>query len=194
VALRPRSPGFAQNDRHPVVCVNWGDARAYAEWLSKRTGKTYRLPSEAEREFVTRAGTTTPFWWGTSITPQQANYDGTRAYKGGGSTGAWRKATVPVDTFKANSWGLYNVHGNVFEWTADCWNAENAGNPGDGSARTSIAAVVMDANRGGCGGRMLRGGAWSDDPRELRSARRVGRPADLRGDRTGFRVARAVGP
>jgi formylglycine-generating enzyme required for sulfatase activity len=117
------SPGFMQNDRHPVVCVTWDDAKAYAAWLSKKTGKTYRLPSEAEREYATRAGTTTPFWWGSAISPQQANYNGTAdPYQGGGSKGEWRKATVPVDGFKANPWGLYNVHGNVWEWTEDCRN------------------------------------------------------------------------
>ena len=132
-----RAPGFAQDDRHPVVCVNWNDAKAYAEWLSSKTGKTYRLLSEAEREYVTRAGTTTPFWWGTSITPQQANYNGNFLYAGGGSKGEYRQRTVPVDSFEPNPWGLYNVHGNVWEWTEDCWNASNSGNPGNGSARTT---------------------------------------------------------
>jgi len=83
--------GFAQDDRHPVVCVNWDDAKAYATWLSRKTGRTHRLLSEAEREYVTRADTTTPFWWGSSITPTQANYDGNHdPYKGGGFKGEYR--------------------------------------------------------------------------------------------------------
>ncbi len=82
-----RAPGFAQDDSHPVVCVNWDDATAYTEWLSKKAGKTYRLLSEAEWEYAARAGTTTPFWWGATITPSQANYNGTAVYEGGGSEG-----------------------------------------------------------------------------------------------------------
>ena len=132
-----------------MVCVNWNDAKAYVAWLSKTTGKTYRLLSEAEREYVARAGTTTPFWWGATISTSQANYDGNYTYAGG-SKGEWRKATVAVDSFAANPWGLYNVHGNVWEWTEDCWNEKNAGNPGNGSARTN----------GDCGCRVLRGGSW----------------------------------
>ena len=91
-----RDPGFSENDRHPVVCVSWDDAKAYAAWLSRKTSKPYRLLSEAEREYVTRAGTTTPFWWGSSITPAQANYIGTaNPYKGGGSQGEFRSAQCP---------------------------------------------------------------------------------------------------
>ena len=148
---------------NPVVCVNWNDANAYAEWLSSKTGKTYRLLSEAEREYVTRAGTTTPFWWGTSITPQFANYNGDFLYAGGGSKGEYRQRTVPVDSFEPNPWGLYNVHGNAWEWTEDCWNASNSGNPGNGSARTT----------GDCRLRVLRGGSWVDLPQNLRSASRT---------------------
>jgi Sulfatase-modifying factor enzyme 1 len=104
-----RSPGFVQDDRHPVTCINWNDAEAYVAWLTSKTGKAYRLLSDAEREYVARAGTTTPFWWGSTISPQQANYDGSYTYAGG-FTGEWRKATVPVDRFASNPWGLYNVH------------------------------------------------------------------------------------
>jgi formylglycine-generating enzyme required for sulfatase activity len=151
-------------------------------WLSNATGKTYRLLSEAEREYVARAGTTTPFWWGARITPAQANYDGTaEPYKGGGSKGEWRKATVPVDAFTANPWGLYNVHGNVWEWVEDCWNSKNHGNPGDGSARTS----------GNCDSHLRRGGSWGDFPRFLRSAVRAADRPGYRGS-VGFRVARTL--
>ena len=116
------APGFEQNDRHPVVCVSWDDAKAYVAWLTKTTGQPYRLPSEAEREYVTRAGTTTPFWWGAEITATRANYNGKSIYAGGGSTGVFRNGTVPVDSFEFNPFGLYNVHGNVWELTEDCWN------------------------------------------------------------------------
>ena len=91
-----------------MVCVNWDDANAYAAWLSDQTRKTYRLLTEAEREYVARAGTTTPFWWGSSITPGQANYNGNYAYAGGDSKGEYREATVPVGSFAANPWGLHD--------------------------------------------------------------------------------------
>jgi formylglycine-generating enzyme required for sulfatase activity len=178
-----RNPGFTQDDRHPVVCVNWDDANAYAAWLSKKTGKTYRLLSESEREYVTRAGTTTPFWWGSSIPTAQANYDGNYTY-GGGSKGEYLKRTVPVDSFEPNPWGLYNVHGNVWEWTEDCWNDSNTGNPGDGRAR-----IAGDCNR-----RVVRGGSWFDFSRSLRSAYRLGLTTDYRSYSQGFRVARSLNP
>jgi formylglycine-generating enzyme required for sulfatase activity len=183
VELNWRSPGFSQNDRHPVVCVNWYDAKAYAAWLSKKTGKNYRLPSEAEREYVARAGTTTPFWWGITISTNQANYNGDYTYSGG-SKGEYRKKTVPVDAFKANAWGLYNVHGNVWEWTEDCWNDKNTGNRGDGSARTS----------NDCSHRVVRGGSWYGIPRFLRSAHRYRYATDVRNLIVGFRVARTLNP
>jgi formylglycine-generating enzyme required for sulfatase activity len=177
-----RSPGFTQTDRHPVVCVNWDDAKAYAAWLSSSTGKSYRLLSEAEREYVARAGSTTPFWWGTTPSTSQANYNGDRTYAGG-TTGEFRKATVPVDSFAANAWGLYNVHGNVWDWTEDCWNANNAGNPGDGTARTT----------GDCTFRVPRGGSWIVFPQVLRSAYRNLRFEHGKSSNTvGFRVARTL--
>jgi formylglycine-generating enzyme required for sulfatase activity len=174
-----KSPGFAQDDRHPVVCVSWHDAKAYVAWLSSITGKQYRLLSEAEREFVTRAGSTAPFWWGSTISTDQANYDGRIVYAGG-SAGEWRNSTVAVDTFLANPWGLYNVHGNVWEWTEDCWNEKNAGNPGDGTARLN----------GECSLRVVRGAGFGNAPHTLRAARREREPADNRLANFGFRVAR----
>lgn len=176
-----RSPGFAQNGRHPVVCVSWDDTKSYVAWLSSVTGKSYRLLSEAEREYVTRAGSTTPFWWGTDVSTDRANYDGNIGY-GAGPKGVWRGATVPVDSFAPNPWGLYNVHGNVWEWTEDCWNRENAGNPGDGRART----------HGDCSLRVLRGASWNNYPHTIRSARRYMAPVGNRLDNIGFRVARVL--
>jgi formylglycine-generating enzyme required for sulfatase activity len=146
-----------------------------------KTGKTYRLLSESEREYVTRAGTTTPFWWGSSITPNQANYNSKYAF-GGGPTGEYRGHTVPVDSFEANPWGLFNVHGNVWEWTEDCLNTSNQGNPGDGSARTA----------GDCSRRVVRGGSWLDGPRYLRAAGRDWFSSDSQGSALGFRLARPL--
>jgi formylglycine-generating enzyme required for sulfatase activity/uncharacterized caspase-like protein len=181
-----RNPGFTQDDHHPVVCVSWHDAKAFVAWLSKKTGKHYRLLSEAEREYVTRAGTTTPFWWGSSITPEQANYNGTYTYKGGGSKGEYRQRTVPVNSFEPNPWGLYNVHGNVWDWVEDCWHDNYQGAPRDGSAWTS----------GDCSIRLARGGAWLFDPESLRSAVRSGVDAlaDMPRANRGFRVARTLNP
>jgi formylglycine-generating enzyme required for sulfatase activity len=173
--------------KHPVIQVNWDDAKSYAAWLSRKTGQTYRLLSEAEREYVTRAGTTTPFWWGSSITPEQANFFGrAEPYKGGGAKGEDRRRTMPVDSFEPNPWGLYQVHGNVFEWTEDCWNDSNNGNPGDGSARTT----------GECSRRVLRGGDWVKPPHYLRSAYRLNlwNSTDTRNVGFGFRVARTLNP
>jgi formylglycine-generating enzyme required for sulfatase activity len=176
--------GYKPDDRgwgggkHPVVNVSWHDAKAYASWLSRNTGKTYRLLSEAEREYVTRAGTTTAFWWGSTISISQANYNG-KAY-GSGASGGNRGRTLPVDSFEPNPWGLFNVHGNLWEWTADCWNESNAGNPGDGTARTT----------GECSRRVVRGGSWFNYPHYLRSAYRTWTFADYRYINQGFRLAR----
>ena len=172
---------FPQDDRHPVLCVSLHDAGAYVSWLSKRTGRAYRLLSEAEREYVARAGTATAFWWGSSITTDQANYDGRTIYPQG-AKGEWRQRTVPVDSFHPNPWGLYGVHGNVWDWTDDCWNEANAGNPGDGTPRRA----------GDCTWRVVRGGAWNYPPGDLRSAHRYWNLPDNRSTVQGFRVARSL--
>ena len=120
----------ARRDR-PVINVEL-EMTPRATWrgFRSKTGKEYRLLSEAEREYAARAGTTTPFWWGSSITPEQANYDGsTDPYKGGGAKGEYRQKTLPVKSFKPNPWGLYQVHGNVWEWVEDCWNGNYDGAP-----------------------------------------------------------------
>ena len=179
-----RSPGFSQDDTHPAVCVNWEDARAYVAWISKVTGKQYRLLSEAEYEYATRAGTTTPFWWGASITTEQANYDGTFVYAGGGSPGEWRKKTVPVESFKPNPWGLYQVHGNAWSWVEDCWRDSYSGAPDDGSAWRA----------GECKYHVLRGGSWDYFPQALRAAFRISSSPDDRFNNLGFRVARELNP
>ncbi|MBX9590497.1 MAG: formylglycine-generating enzyme family protein [Hyphomonadaceae bacterium] len=176
-----QDPGFAQDDRHPVTCVDLKAAKAYVAWLSAKTGKTYRLPSETEREYATRAGTTTPFWWGSTIATDMANYNGTSPSVLG-PIGAWRQTTVRVDSFNPNAWGLYNVHGNVWDWTDDCWSERNAGNPGDGSVRTT----------GDCTWRVARGGAWNYHASYLRAAFRYWNLPHNRSGVQGMRVARSL--
>jgi len=178
---RPGDEGWGRG-RRPVINVSWEDiTKEYLPWLSRKAGKTYRLLSEAEWEYVARAGTTTPFWWGASISTSQANYDGNYTY-GAGAKGESRQKTLPVDSFTANPWGLYNVHGNVWEWVQDCWNSDYNGAPSDGSARTT----------GDCGSRVLRGGTWLELPRGIRSAMRGGNFTPSRYNGIGFRVARML--
>jgi formylglycine-generating enzyme required for sulfatase activity len=169
----------------PVIDVSWNDAKAYVSWLSRKTGKAYRLLSEAEREYVTRAGTTTPFWWGASISTARANYNGEWTY-GGGPVGEFRKKPLTVDSFEPNPWGLYQVHGNVADWVDDCWNASYRGAPADGSAWTT----------GDCtnSGRVLRGGRWVSYPQHVRSADRDFNWPTYRNFNVGFRVARSLDP
>jgi formylglycine-generating enzyme required for sulfatase activity/uncharacterized caspase-like protein len=177
---RPSDEGRGRG-KLPVINVSWEDANAYVAWLSKATGKTYRLLSEAEREYVARAGSTTPFWFGTTISTKQANYDGNTVY-GGGQRGEYRQRPLSVDTFEPNPFGLYQVHGNVNEWVEDCWHGSNDGAPTDGSARIG----------GSCGRRVLRGGSWYDTAQMLRSAAHSGFYAGYRANKIGFRVARSL--
>jgi formylglycine-generating enzyme required for sulfatase activity len=177
----PSDEGWGRG-KQPVINVSWDDAQAYIAWLSKKTGKTYRLLSEAEREYVTRAGTMTPFWWGSSISTSQANYDGASLYGSGSSKGEYRRKALPVDSFQPNPWGLFQVHGNVWEWTDDCYDYSYRGAPADGSA------LFND----GCSFRVLRGGAWDFNARDLRAASRIWFTSDHRYTRAGFRVARTA--
>jgi formylglycine-generating enzyme required for sulfatase activity len=180
----PQDQGWGRGDL-PVINVSWNDAKAYVSWLAKKTGQPYRLLSEAEREYATRAGTTTPFWWGASITPEQAHYDvSAEAYNGGGSKGEYRQKTLPVKSFKPNPWGLYQVHGNVWEWVEDCWHDSYSGAPRDGSDWTS----------GECKSRVLRGGPWNYVPRVVRAACRDDGNPGFRNYNNGFRVARTLAP
>lgn len=182
---RPSDQGWGRG-RRPVINVSWDDVtKEFLPWLNKKTGKTYRLLSEAEREYVTRAGTTTPFWWGSSISTDKANYDGTFTYAGS-AKGEYRQKTMPVDSFASNPWGLYQVHGNVWEWTEDCEHDSYKGAPTDGSAWTT--ACTND------GRRVVRGGSWNLLPQGLRSALRYGGTADVRDGSIGFRVGRTLTP
>ena len=163
--------------KRPVVNVSWNDAQAYISWLKGKTGRDYHLLSEAQREYVTRAGTTTPFWWGATILADQANYT-----DDGEAKSRYRYQTAPVDAFQPNPWGLYQVHGNVYEWTEDCWKDNYSSAPTDGSAWTSED----------CTSRVVRGGSWETFPRYLRSAYRDRYIAVNRSTRYGFRVARTL--
>jgi formylglycine-generating enzyme required for sulfatase activity len=178
-----KKTGFEQTDDHPAVCLDWHDAKAYVEWLAKTTGEDYRLLSEAEWEYAARAGTTTPFSTGKTITTDQANFNGNYTYNGS-REGKYRQKTTPVRTFDANSFGLYDMHGNVWEWVEDCWNDSYRKAPADGSAHTT----------GDCEMRVLRGGSWYCKPRGLRSASRGRYVTSNRGSSGGFRVARTLRP
>ena len=171
--------------RRPVINVSWRDTQAYVAWLSRATGKRYRLPSEAEWEYAARAGTTTPFSFGATITTDQANYNGNYTY-GTGRKGEYRGRTVPVGSLPVNPWGLYEMHGNVWEWVEDVWHDSYQGAPADGSVWTDLAGPDYFIPR------VLRGGFWGDVPWFLRSARRRGSEPVYSGDSSGFRVARTL--
>ena len=179
---RPVDEGWGRN-RRPVIGVNWQDAKAYIAWLNNRLGLTgcadaYRLPSEAEWEYACRAGTTTPYSFGATISTAQANYNGEH------NKGEYRQKTMPVGSFPANAFGLHDMHGNVQEWCEDVWNANysESARPDDGSAWLS----------GGVSRRVLRGGSWRSEVFELRSAMRLNYSPIDRGSDIGFRLARTI--
>jgi len=184
-AHKPGDFGFGAGKR-PVIFVSWQDANAYVAWLSRKTGAPYRLLSEAEWEFAARGCATTAcrstaFWFGNDISPDRANYDWSYSYAG--SRKAQRQGqTVLADAGEANPFGLLHVHGNVREWVEDCWSESLAGLPGDGASRTT----------GDCTRRVFKGGAWSDEPRDLRLAKRSWELASERQENIGFRVARTL--
>jgi formylglycine-generating enzyme required for sulfatase activity len=163
-----------ENVDWPVVRVSWHDAIAYCEWLSEKTGRNYRLPSEAEWEFACRAGSRAPFSVGPELSTRDANFlydeNGTRVGLG---------HRTPVGAFPPNQFGLHDMHGNVCEWAADSWHAQYLGAPADGSAWQTGA----DSRR------VIRGGAWDYLPRLLRSSWRDWRLAEQHADNIGFRVA-----
>ena len=170
--------GFGR-DRRPVVLVGWEDARAYTAWLSRRTGKAYRLPSEAEWEYAARAGAGTRFPWGDGVGSGRASCDGCGS--------RWDDArTAPVGSFPANAFGVHDMVGNVYEWVADCGRPSYEGAPSDGSVHAS------SGGDGDCEWRMMRGGSWLSLPRASRPANRVRNPAGFRDVHVGFRVARSL--
>lgn len=189
--LNWREPGFPQGDDHPVVCVNWEDATAYAAWLARRTGKPYRLPSEAEWEYAARAGTTTARFWG-DVTASACQYANVADLTLAQALNLDRRPqftfrcndryvfTAPVGSFRPNAFGLYDMLGNVWQWTADCLNPTLEGQPPNGAARTT----------GDCLTRAMRGGSWSHLPWYVRAGNRVRGTAVDRFSFAGIRVVR----
>jgi formylglycine-generating enzyme required for sulfatase activity len=168
--------------RRPVISVSRDDAQAYLAWLREKTGKAYRLLSEAEWEYAGRAGTDTPFWWGSQITPELANYDGNCTYAGS-EKGRFRDMTVPVDHFHPNPSGLHQMHGNVWEWVEDCWIP-------DYWAKTQALLETGGAvTSGASASRIRRGGSWMDSPVYSRAAARIWNAADSMSSTVGFRAA-----
>ena len=170
----PADQGWGRGNQ-PVINVSWNDAQEYVTWLSKEAGEIYRLPTEAEWEYVARAKSTTAYWWGDEIGRGNAN-----CMRCGGQWGG--KQAAPVGSFRANPFGLYDTAGNVWEWVQDCWHDTYQGAPRDGSAWTT-------ADDGDCSKRVLRGGSWNRDPAHARSAWRSQNGPDYReADLNGFRV------
>jgi formylglycine-generating enzyme required for sulfatase activity len=174
--------GFrACGDACPVENISWDDTQAFLRKLNQQTGLIYRLPTEAEWEYAARSGSSGPFSWGSTITTNQANYNGTFAYNNG-EKGPYRQITLRSGTFGANRLGLYDMHGNVWEWVQDCWNIDYVGAPANGSAWST----------GDCSQRVMRGGSWIDTPVNLRSAFRTKDTPFVRDHYAGFRLARTL--
>jgi formylglycine-generating enzyme required for sulfatase activity len=181
------APSYFKNGTDtPVENINWFEAVEFCARLSWHSGRIYRLPTEAEWEYACRAGSTTPFHFGETITTDLANYRGVddenlnwSGFYGKGTKGIYRQETTPVDTFLPNAFGLYDMHGNVWEWCLDHWHDDYQGAPIDGSAWIS-----GDDNAG----RVLRGGSWDLNPRYCRSATRNYDSPDDRSSALGFRV------
>ena len=182
---KPEDAGWGRG-RRPAIYVSWQDVQAYLEWLSRETGQPYRLPSEAEWEHACRAGTTTPFSFGKTIMPDQANYDENYTYAGS-PKGRYRRGTVEVGSLPANPWGLQEMHGNVWEWVEDVWHDGYAGAPVDGTAWTDGEGKNSSRRR------VVRGGSWVNDPRICRSAYRDRVEPGIRVISLGFRLARTLG-
>lgn len=185
-----RDPAFIQGDRDPAVCISWNDAQAYLSWLTKRTGRPYRLPSEAEWEYAARAGSTAARYWGDdrSVACRYANIgDRTMSSLLGlpiDPSNAFDCSddypyTAPVGSFPPNRFGLYDMLGNVWQWVADCWNPNYEGAPADGSARMT----------GDCSRHPVRGGSWVNNPRSVRLGYRGLNEAGSHESRNGLRVA-----
>jgi formylglycine-generating enzyme required for sulfatase activity len=185
------APGFAQSETHPVTCVSWDDADAYARWLTAQSGHRYRLPSASEWEYAARAGSESPQPWGYDVEAAcaQANVaDLSAAQRFPG----WKVFpcadnyvnTAPVGSFKANPFGLSDLMGNVFEWVQDCWHDDYRGAPVDGSAWAEP----------GCGEHELRGGSWFSAPQYVSASYRNRFERDYRSSSIGFRVVRELDP
>lgn len=168
----PGDHGWGRGDR-PVIDVSWDDAQEFVAWLSKKTGQSYRLPSEAEWEYAARGGAGSPYWWGRDVGVGHANCQDCGAP-------AAPHQTLPVGSFRPNAFGLSDTSGNAAEWVQDCWNGSYAGAPHDGSAWKT----------GDCSLRVLRGGSFASKATAVRSASRFRYDEDVRYYANGFRVAR----
>jgi formylglycine-generating enzyme required for sulfatase activity len=172
---RPDDAGWGRG-RQPVINVSWTDAQQYAAWLSRRTGKHYRLLTEAEWEYAARAGSDVRYWWGNNTGHGDANcYDCGSRWDG--------RQAAPVGRFSPNPFGLYDMHGNVSEWVEDCYHDRYRDAPGDGRAWTLDCIAITDT-------RMVRGGAWQGPTNTTRSAARSAASFDYYDSRIGFRIAR----
>lgn len=180
---RLEDKGWGRGKR-PAINVSWNDAQEYVQWLSRKTGKQYRLPNEAEWEYAARAGTSGPYSFSGKITVDKANYDGNFFFDDS-PLGKFREKTTPVGSFPANPWGLYDMHGNVWEWTQDCLHENYEGAPQVAQAWTE---------NGDCSKRGMRGGSWNSAPGNLRSSNRGWFLPARRYFIDGFRVARTLSP
>ena len=173
--------GQPDSDQRPVEQVSWQQAIEFCRRLSALTGDLYTLPSEAQWEYACRAGTTTPFAFGETITPGLANYSANYTYANS-PKGEYRQQTTPAGSFPANAWGLQDMHGNVLEWCLDHWHGNDEGAPIDGSAWLNKSADASDMSR------LLRGGSWLSFPGDCRSAYRYHRRPGNAFNYVGFRV------
>jgi sulfatase modifying factor 1 len=178
-------PGFAVTGTHPAVCINWHEAQAYVAWLRRRTSKPYRLPTEAEWEYAARAGTKTTYSFGNDETAlcaygRFADLDSPFAWRGSCRGEAVTYGTIPVGKLKPNPWGIFDMHGNAWEWVEDCWTSHASEIPTDGSAFL---------RPGNCEMGVVRGGNWAAPFRRLRSATRLPMMAASHYHHNGFRVA-----
>ena len=183
--VKPDDEGWGRGTR-PAINVSREDARAYATWLSAQTGKPYRLPSEAEWEYAARADTTTAYSFGNRITCEQANFGRFEGDSCNTGNDASLARTVAVGSFAANAFGLYDMHGNVWEWVEDCWHDNYEGAPSDGSAWASGCASPTRA--------IIRGGSWLSSPRSLRPANRFRFTPSNRRNLAGFRLVQDLNP
>ena len=181
-AIVGNNPSQFKGDRRPVEHVSWYDAVEFCKKLSSRTGQKYRLPSEAEWEYACRAGTTTPFHFGATITPELVNYNGNSPYAKA-AKGEYRAETIDVGSFPPNAYGLYDMHGNLYEWCLDHWHDSYNGAPTDASAWVTGG----DSER-----RIVRGGSWFVSASFGRSACRSWIPTEFGRSGIGFRVVLPV--
>jgi eukaryotic-like serine/threonine-protein kinase len=182
LAIMGENPASFKGANRPVENVSWQQAKAFCRKLSLKTGKKYTLPSESQWEYACRAGTTTPFSFGATITTEVANYESEYAYANA-PKGTYRKATTEVDKFPPNAFGLYDLHGNVSEWCEDTWSKNHQNAPIDGKARTK--GNYPDK-------RVFRGGSWYDNPGSCRSAFRYAWVTDDVSSTIGFRIVHQI--